>query len=106
LLLNSHSAQYPNGLANSNDLVGRYLTGHVGCTLLGYLEDLVGTPPMNNDGATDHAYIPRFNLNGTKRSYLGGFHYQVQFSNFIVPHQAYHLEGFGKPFKQQVRSLQ
>jgi len=106
LLLNSRSPQFPNGLANSNDLVGRYLTGHIGCTILGYLEDLAGTPPMNNDGATDHAYIPRFNLNGTKRNYVGGFQYQVQFSNFVVPHQAYHLEGFGNSFKQRVRHLQ
>jgi choline dehydrogenase-like flavoprotein len=106
LLLNSRSPQFPNGLANSNDLVGRYLTGHVGCGIRGYLEDLAGAPPTNNDGATDHSYIPRFNLNGTKRNYLGGYHYQLQFSSFTVPHQAYHLEGFGKSFKQQVRHLQ
>ena len=106
LLLNSRSPQFPNGLANSSDLVGSYLTGHVGCGILGYLEDLVGTAPMNNDGATDHAYIPRFNLNGMKRNYLGGFQYQVQFTNFSVPHQADYLEGFGKSFKQQVRLLQ
>src|SRR5260370_22646902 len=29
LLLNARSPQFPNGLANSSDLVGRYLTGHV-----------------------------------------------------------------------------
>jgi choline dehydrogenase-like flavoprotein len=106
LLLNSRSPRFPNGLANSNDLVGRYLTGHVGCTLFAYLEDLIGTPPVNNDGATDHSYIPRFNLDGVKRSYVGGYQYQIQFSNFVVPHQAYYLEGFGNSFKQQVRELQ
>ena len=106
LLLNSRSPQFPNGLANSSDLVGRYLTGHVGCTTFGYLEDLVGSVSMNNDGALDHSYIPRFNLNTGKRSYLGGFQYQIQFSNFSVPHQAYYLEGFGESFKKQVRRLQ
>jgi len=106
LLLNSRSPQFPHGLANSNDVVGRYLTGHVGCGIRAYLADLAGTPPVNNDGATDHSYIPRFNLNGPWRNYVGGFHYQLQFSSFMVPHQAYHLDGFGKPFKQQVRRLQ
>src|SRR5215470_16672131 len=43
LLLNSRSPRFPNGLANSNDCVGRYLTGHVNNSRLGYLEKLVGT---------------------------------------------------------------
>src|SRR5262249_35167127 len=106
LLLNSRSPQFPNGLANSSDLIGRYLTGHIGCTMFGYLEDLVGTAPMNNDGATDHSYIPRFNLNRPWHNYLGGYQYQIQFSNFAVPHQAYYLAGFGQSFKHQVRRLQ
>jgi choline dehydrogenase-like flavoprotein len=67
LLLNSCSPRYPNGLANSSDAVGRYLHGHITAGMIGYLEDLVGTPPANNDGATDHSYIPRFNANDTMR---------------------------------------
>jgi len=106
LLLNSRSPQHPNGLANSSDLVGRYLTGHVGASVLGYLEGLVGTPPVNNDGATDHAYIPRCNLGRRRKDYVGGYQYQLQFAGFMFPHHAPHLKGFGKPFKQQVRFLQ
>lgn len=106
LLLNSRSPQHPNGLANSNDLVGRYLTGHVNSETLGYLEELVGTRPINTDGATDHSYIPRFNLDGRKRDYAGGFHYQMQYSSFMVPYHAKYVKGFGEGFKNQVRSLQ
>ncbi len=106
LLLNSRSRQHPNGLANSSDLVGRYLTGHVNSETLGYLEKLVGTRPVNTDGATDHSYIPRFNLDRKKRDYVGGYHYQMQYSSFMVPYHAKYLKGFGEPFKNQVRFLQ
>jgi choline dehydrogenase-like flavoprotein len=106
LLLNSRSARFPNGVANSNDCVGRYLHGHVTAAMLGYLEELVGTRPVNNDGAMDHSYIPRFNANDKKRSYAGGFGYQLQDYPFITPFQAHYLKGFGKSFKQQVRFLQ
>jgi len=106
LLLNSRSPQHPNGLANSNDVVGRYLAGHVTAGVMAYLEDLVGTPPINNDGATDHAYIPRFNLDGKPRDFAGGYHYQVQFASFMYPYHASHLGGFGKSYKEQVRFLQ
>ena len=106
LLLNSRSPQFPNGLANSSDCVGRYLAGHVGMGMLGYLEDLVGTKPVNNDGATDHSYIPRFNLNAGGKGYAGGYGYQMQFASFMYPYQADHLKGLGKSFKEQVRFLQ
>ena len=43
LLLNSASTQHPNGLANSSDLVGRYLTGHAAGSLYGYLSPLAGS---------------------------------------------------------------
>ena len=107
LLLNSRSPRFPNGLANSSGLVGRYLTGHSGAGLFGYLERLVGTKPVNNDGALDHALIPRFNHRGqAKLDYVGGWHYQMNFAGFMYPHQANYLKGFGKSFKEQVRFLQ
>jgi choline dehydrogenase-like flavoprotein len=61
---------------------------------------------MNNDGATDHSYIPRFNIDGKPRDYAGGFHMQVQDYSFMYPFHAAHLKGFGKQFKQQVRFMQ
>jgi choline dehydrogenase-like flavoprotein len=108
LLLNSRSPQFPNGVANSNDVVGRYLHGNVAAGANGYLEALIGTAPVNNDGATDHTYIPRFNHlpNRKKTIYVGGFHYQLNYAGFLFPYQARSLKGFGLSFKQQVRDLQ
>jgi choline dehydrogenase-like flavoprotein len=106
LLLNSRSTRYPNGLANSSDAVGRYLHGHITSGIIGYLEDLVGTKPVNNDGATDHSYIPRFNMSDKGRHYAGGFHFQVQDASFMFPHHARYIRGFGHEFKRQVRYLQ
>lgn len=106
LLLNSHSPRFSNGLANSSGLVGRYLTGHVTASVIGFLEELVGTRPVNNDGATDHSYIPRFNLTRKGRDYVGGYQYQLQYAGFMFPQHAKYLKGFGKTFKEQVRFLQ
>jgi len=106
LLLNSRSPHFPNGLANSNDMVGRYLTGNLAAEKYGYLDELAGTPPVNNDGATDHAYIPRFNHLQGKKNYVGGFHYQLDYAGFLFPYQSKYLQGFGKPFKENVRNLQ
>src|SRR5256885_7681855 len=55
------SPRHPNGLANSNGVVGRYLHGHLGGGVDIYLKELEGVPPFNQDGATDHVYIPRYN---------------------------------------------
>lgn len=106
LLLNSRSPRFPKGLANNNDCVGRYLTGHINNSRNGYLESFVGTKPVNNDGATDHSFIPRFDRPGVSRDYIGGFQYQVQDEPFIFPNQAHYIRGFGKKFKQEVRYLQ
>ncbi len=106
LLLNSRSPRHPNGLANSSDMVGRHLHGHMATAFLSYLDELVGSKPINNDGALDHTYIPRFNLDKRSRNYVGGFQYQNQFFGFRYPYQAQHLKGFGADFKKQVRSLQ
>ncbi|MGH9340790.1 MAG: GMC oxidoreductase [Acidobacteriota bacterium] len=105
LLLNSTCELYPNGLGNSNDHVGRYFHGHSVASFFGYLESLVGTVPVNNDGATDHSYIPRFNhLRGTT-GYKGGFGVQIQTASFMYPHHAHRLPGFGTGFKKEVKRL-
>src|SRR5262249_36878022 len=107
LLLNSRSPRFPNGLANFSGLLGRYLTGHSGAELYAYLDSLVGTKPVNNYGATDHALIPRFNHRYQQElSYVGGWQYQTNFAGFMFPHHAHYLKGFGTSFKEQVRFLQ
>ena len=106
LLLNSRSTRFPNGLANSSDMVGRNLHGHSIAQSIGYLDELIGTKPGNRDGALDHTYIPRFNHDGKKRDYVGGFQFQNMFYGFRYPYHAQYTKGFGTDFKKQVRTLQ
>jgi choline dehydrogenase-like flavoprotein len=106
LLLNSTSSRFPNGLANSSDLVGRYLTGHTVFQLHGYLKALVGRPPFNDDGATDHSTIARFRSLVSGRGYVGGFGAQVQYADPSYPHHATRVPGLGSAFKRRVRALQ
>jgi choline dehydrogenase-like flavoprotein len=106
LLLNSPSPQHPNGLANGNDMVGRYLHGHLGDGLEIYLEELEGLKPFNQDGATDHVYIPRYNHLSGKRDYAGGWGIQINFSGYMFPYHATRLRGYGADFKASVRRMQ
>ena len=106
LLLNSRSPQHPNGLANSSGAVGRYLNGHCGSSIQMYIEELEGLKPSNQDGATDHAFIPRYNHLSGKRAYAGGWDIQVNFASYMFPHQALRLPGYGADFKSRVRRMQ
>jgi choline dehydrogenase-like flavoprotein len=106
LLLNSASARFPNGLANSSGLVGRYLTGHTQLNMHGYLEALVGRDPVNQDGATDHSIIPRYNHLRPAKDHVGGFFAQVMYETHDYPHHATRVAGFGTSFKREVAALQ
>jgi choline dehydrogenase-like flavoprotein len=106
LLLNSRSAQHPNGLANSSGTVGRYLHGHLADSVSIYLDELEGMKPSNQDGATDHVYIPRYNHLFGKPDYAGGWGIQVNFASYMFPYQAHRLRGYGAGFKARVRQMQ
>src|SRR5260370_27071019 len=59
LLLNSKSAAFPGGIANSSGTVGRYLTDSVGSSGHGYFPQLEKMPPHNHDGVGGmHMYMP------------------------------------------------
>jgi choline dehydrogenase-like flavoprotein len=108
LLLNSRSPKYPMGLANSNGVVGHHLHGHLGDSVSIYLEELEGKKPFNQDGATDHVYVPRYNqlLDKDKSDCVGGWGIQVNFSGYMFPHHANSLPGYGFAFKERVRRMQ
>ncbi|MBI1356463.1 MAG: FAD-binding protein [Acidobacteria bacterium] len=105
LLLNSKSRRFPNGLANNSDNVGRYLHGHIIAQTVGYLKELVGVKPFNQDGAIDHAYIPRFKPY-RKVDFVGGYGFQINIRSYMYPYQAKELEGYGAAWKKQVREMQ
>jgi choline dehydrogenase-like flavoprotein len=59
ILLNSRSAQFPQGLANSSGKVGKYLMDTVGSDLSGQIPLLENLPPHNEEGASGGAmYVP------------------------------------------------
>jgi choline dehydrogenase-like flavoprotein len=59
ILLNSKSARFPNGLANSSGLVGKYIMDTVGARLGGQIPALENLPVHNEDGAGgNHVYVP------------------------------------------------
>ena len=55
LLLNSRSRRFPQGLANSSGVVGRYLMDSVGSGGAGYVPALEKMPPHNHDGVGRNA---------------------------------------------------
>ena len=80
LLLNSKSTMFPDGLANSTGLVGKYLMDTVGSDVAGFLPVLMDLPPHNCDGVGGmHLYMPWWN-------------YQKQLRNQLPFARGYHIE--------------
>jgi choline dehydrogenase-like flavoprotein len=74
LLLNSKSAQHPNGLANSSNVVGKYLHDSTGAHTSAILPHLVGRKRYNEDGVGGaHIYSPWW-LRGRKLDFPRGYH--------------------------------
>ena len=113
ILLNSHSAQFPNGLANSSGKVGRYLMDTVGSSLQGQIPLLESLPPLNEDAADGHqVYVPwwryREQLRG-KLDFARGYHIEYRggrrIPDFSTAARLEWLTGgsYGVKFKQDVR---
>jgi choline dehydrogenase-like flavoprotein len=82
ILLNSKSSRFPNGLANSSGLVGKYIMDTVGAALTGQIPALENLPVHNEDGAGgNHAYVPwwlyKEQLAG-KLGFARGYHIEFQ----------------------------
>ena len=74
LLLNSKSQRHPNGLANSSDVVGRYLHDSTGAALGGLLPQLFDRKRYNEDGVGGlHVYSPWW-LDNKKLDFPRGYH--------------------------------
>lgn len=74
LLLNSKSSQFPNGLANSSGVVGKYLHDSTGASMGGILPKLVGRKRYNEDGVGGmHVYTPWW-LDNKKLDFPRGYH--------------------------------
>jgi choline dehydrogenase-like flavoprotein len=74
LLLNSKSPLHPNGLANSSDVVGKYLHDSTGADMGGIIPELFDRKRYNEDGVGGmHVYTPWW-LDNKKLDFPRGYH--------------------------------
>ena len=110
LLLNSRSALYPNGIANSSGVVGRYLTDTVGSSLAGHFPQLEHVPAHNHDGIGGmHMYMPWW-LFGKKNDFLRGYHIEFGGGRGMPGVGGFdgvnaQFEGYGGALKQKSRGM-
>jgi choline dehydrogenase-like flavoprotein len=77
ILLNSKSTQFPNGLANSSGVVGKYLTDTTGTDVGGFIPALVDQPRHNCDGVGGaHLYMPWW-LDNKRLDFPRGYHIEI-----------------------------
>ncbi|GBF20587.1 fructose dehydrogenase large subunit [Arenibacter sp. NBRC 103722] len=78
ILLNSKSAQHPNGLGNSSDIVGKYLHDSTGASRVAFIPDLMNRKvSYNEDGVGGmHVYSPWWGDN-RKLDFPRGYHIEV-----------------------------
>ncbi len=120
LLLNSKSQRHPNGLANSSNVVGKYLHDSTGADMGGYLPELFNRKRYNEDGVGGlHVYTPWWLDNkkldfprGYHIEYWGGFDqpsygfgFDVQDMNgkYLVNGKQKEAGGYGKSLKEDIR---
>ncbi len=120
LLLNSKSSRHPNGLANSSNVVGKYLHDSTGAALGGVLPKLFDRKRYNEDGVGGlHVYSPWW-LDNKKLDFPRGYHIEYWggmgmpaygFSwgienlngKYLVKGQQKEAGGYGKSLKEDYR---
>jgi choline dehydrogenase-like flavoprotein len=80
IMLNSKSSLFPNGIANSTGMVGKYVMDTVGSDVGGFLPIMQDLPPRNEDGT------------GGMHMYMPGWNYQEQKAGKMPFSRGYHIE--------------
>ena len=104
ILLNSKSARFPHGIANSSGIVGKYLTDSTGVGVTGFIPKLMSLPPHNEDGVGGmHIFMPWW-LDNRKLDFPRGYHIEPgggrRMPNFGFLggiHNYSGIEGSGRP---------
>lgn len=110
LLLNSKSSLFPDGIANSSGVVGRYLTDSVGSSGYGYFPQLAKMPAHNHDGVGGmHMYMPWWKFD-RKNEFLRGYHIEFGGGREMPGVGGFNgicedYEGYGTALKQKCRDL-
>jgi choline dehydrogenase-like flavoprotein len=77
ILLNSRSTRFPQGLANSSGVVGKYLTDTTGTDVAGFVPALMDHVPHNEQGVGGgHIYMPWW-LDNRQLDFPRGYHIEV-----------------------------
>lgn len=116
LLLNSRSRQFPQGMANSSGLVGKYLMDTVMSGVTGFVPKMMDLPPHNEDGVGGmHLYMPWWNLPKQQKNELPfsrGYHIEFYGGRAGMPMPGILSGteqlvggGYGEKFKQDCRKL-
>jgi choline dehydrogenase-like flavoprotein len=109
ILLNSKTKEFPNGVANSSGLVGRYLMDTVGFGLSGYVPALEGMPHYDTEGyGGAHLYMPWWLWDKhDKLDFPRGYHIEIG-GGYGMPgvgsyHGAARRYGYGADMKKKIR---
>jgi choline dehydrogenase-like flavoprotein len=115
IMLNSRSSQFPDGIANSSGLVGRYIMDTVGSSVGGFLPIMEDLPPQNEDGVGGmHLYMPWWNYKqqqAGKMPFARGYHIELgggreQPGAGIFGHSERMIGGgYGVGLKQNLRKI-
>jgi choline dehydrogenase-like flavoprotein len=77
ILLNSKSSRFPQGLANSSGVVGKYLTDTTGTDVSGFIPAMMDHVPHNEDGVGGaHLYMPWW-LDNRSLDFPRGYHIEI-----------------------------
>jgi len=113
IMLNSKSTLFPNGIANSSGVVGKYLMDTVGAGLSAQIPRLEGLPPVNEDGTAGiHMYMPWWKYGDQKAgkmSFARGYH--IEFGGgrgmpgpgIFGGLESFTQGAYGKKFKEEAR---
>ncbi|MBV8569102.1 MAG: GMC family oxidoreductase [Acidobacteriaceae bacterium] len=103
LLLMSKSSRFPAGLGNSSGQLGKNFIPHITAGYEVFVEELIGTPAVNDEGFLDHAYIPSF-MHARQRDYPRSFGVQFGYQNYRTVGWARSMPGMGKAYKESIKS--
>ena len=104
ILLNSASSTFPQGLANSSGVVGKYLTDSTGVGVQGFVPKLMDAVPHNEDGTGGmHLFMPWW-LDNKTLDFPRGYHIEIGGGRRMPTagfgggiHQLTGVEGSGRP---------
>jgi choline dehydrogenase-like flavoprotein len=115
IMLNSKSSLFPNGIANSSGLVGKYIMDTVGSSVNGYLPILEDLPPTNEDGVGGmHLYMPWWlyqEQKAGKMNFARGYHIEIGGGRGMPGAGIFGWShtllggGYGKDFKRDLRKI-